>query len=263
MPAIAQMIDLINIGISLNSSFVDMVANAKEFYEAFETDVGDVRRRNSEQRGRQADINEFPRADNKVSKLAGELTRMIKSYYENMILYANLNEMDDDVLPGDFEVIRQFRNFAEHSEGGTHIPMCYIPTDKETETIWDLGLDLAAIPDSVGQLSRRRDGKYLDTLINLSQNKDGTINLSQPIDVAIHDALSDHVITSDAITSKIENSVEKLGAAIAAAQEEGNIALESILQLYIERDELRMSLAEDARKLAEAFPEIQIHKRNN
>lgn len=175
------------------------------------------------------------------------------------------NKEPKNVLPHDYDVMRNFRNYAEHSGGGSDIPMCYIVSDKKTMTVWDLGVDLAAIVRYVGKLPRSK-GKaqdYLKALLELSQDKDGILNLSESIDVSLSEAMEHHIIDSGDADSDIKAIVPELEKALAVATEDEDIALVDVLELYMERESLRRSLAEDAKKLAESFPEIRIRKRTN
>lgn len=256
MPNIADLMDFVNVGISMNSSFIHMAEGAKKFYEALEMDVASIKEQGSEPQSASVSISKLPRANNEVSELAGELLKAIRSYVENVAILKRTDP--ENVLPDDYDVIYKFRNYAEHSGGGTHVPMCYIFSEKTSETVWDLGLDLAAILRDVGRLSRRRGKHHLDALIGLPQNKGGILNLSEHIDVAVHFAMENHVGDSNDIEIELTKLTADLRRALATAKDEENVALLDILELYEEREALRVSLAEDAKKLAESFPEIQI-----
>lgn len=262
MPNIADLMDDINIGISFERSFAYMMENAKEFYEAFRSDVADVQQNGDSQRSRAVGVHK-PRASSDVCALASELTKRIESYYESTAML--LDTEPKKILPGDYKAIHSFRNYAEHSGGGTDIPLFYIPSDKKTATVWDLGLDLEAILRYVSRLPRSRKAQkdYLDELLGLPQNKGGTLNLSESIDVAIMEALKHHVQHSSKRNMEMNETITVLEGVLEAAVEDEEYVLVDIIELYIEREELRQSLAEDARKLTESFPEIRIRERKN
>lgn len=262
LPNIERLMRFINIGISHERLFIYMLEGADEFYGAYRLDVASVKQRGIT---REDVLNSLrkPRAGSDVSALASELTQKIRRYYENLGMLRN--KAPKNVLPYDYDVMRNFRNYAEHSGGGSDIPLCYIVSERKTAAVWDLGLDLAAIVRHVGELPRSR-GKakdYLEALLELSQDKDGIINLSESIDVSIGEATKHHFIDSADMDSDIKEIVPELESALVAAVEDEDIALVDILELYVEREELRRSLAEDAKKLAEAFPKIQILTENN
>lgn len=245
MPNVASLLDLINNGISIESSYGDMIESAGDWRKSLKSDISALGDNPIPKNPN--NILNLPEASAAVSKTAGELMKRLHVYYEQLNRYRGQKA----TTPSDFDVIDKFRNYAEHAGGGTHIPMCYVPPDrKESPLGWELAVDLATILQDVGRISRLAESG-IEALINLPQNDNGIINLSEPLEAAIAEALEGHIGVSDEISLGVDNLTPDLEAALATAKSSQDFELEAVLQLHVNRNALRLELAAASERIAQ------------
>lgn len=241
-PRVSALIDAINNGLSLEYSYTNIYDLVGQYVSEARLDL--KRFGDPDQQKLAGQAKKPPEANLTVNRLVGQLIQEIHSYFEY-----RRQSVAEDTEPGDLEVIKKLRNYVEHQAGGTYLPLHYVFVDRKSPKNWGLILDLTLITRDMLPMSKRKGKGALEALINLTQNKNGIIYVSEHIEALVADIATLHDEISGGISGDLEKGMpilhDTLDEINSYGDEEQHVS--DILEMYILRNEERLSIIRERR----------------